>query len=127
MRPSRKAIWTAAVVVAIAAAGCKKDSPSEPSTPPAATITISNNTVSPKSVTVPRGSQVAFFNNDSRPHTMNSDPHPTHTDCPEINTVGLLNPGQTKQTGNLNTARTCGYHDHEMETVTSLQGTITVQ
>jgi plastocyanin len=127
MRLMRKAIWTVLGVAMLFAAGCKSDSPGTPSDAPAATITISNNTVSPKNVTVPRGSQVAFVNNDSRRHTMNSDPHPTHTDCPEINTVGELNAGQSKQTANLTTARTCGYHDHDLETVTSLQGTITVQ
>jgi hypothetical protein len=58
---------------------------------------------------------------------MESDPHPVHTDCPEINQVGLLNPGQSRRTGTLNIARTCGYHDHDRDTVESLQGTITVQ
>lgn len=58
---------------------------------------------------------------------MSSDPHPTHTDCPEINQVGFLTAGQTKQTGNLTTARTCGFHDHNRPTDASLQGTITIQ
>lgn len=58
---------------------------------------------------------------------MNSDPHPDHTDCPELNSVGFLVPGQTKETGNLNTLRTCGFHDHNMPEVTSLQGTIVIQ
>ena len=44
---------------------------------------------------------------------MNSDPHPEHTDCPELNQIGFLNPGQSRQSGNLNTARRCGLHDHE--------------
>jgi hypothetical protein len=60
-------------------------------------------------------------------HEMYSNPHPEHTDCPEINSVGFLNSGQSRQTGNMNTARTCGYHDHELNTVLSLQGTITIQ
>ena len=29
-----------------------------------------------------------------------------------MNDVGFMTPGQTKLTGNLNTVRTCGYHDH---------------
>ena len=36
-----------------------------------------------------------FVNNDSRSHEMFSDPHPEHTDCPEINQVGFLSPGQS--------------------------------
>jgi len=58
---------------------------------------------------------------------MNSDPHPSHTACPAINDVGFLSPGQTKTTGNLNTARTCGFHDHARDVDTSLQGTIVIQ
>ena len=90
------------------------------------TITITSAGVSPKAITVVQGSQVTFVNNDSRNHDMESNPHPQHTDCPEINLVGFIAPGQTKQTGALNTVRTCGYHDHELSEVGSLQGTITI-
>jgi plastocyanin len=83
--------------------------------------------VSPQSVTVTRGSRVTFVNNDNRNHDIESNPHPEHTDCPEINQVALLSPGQSRQTGVLNNVRTCGYHDHEQDTVRSLQGTITIQ
>ena len=92
------------------------------------TITITSSGVNPKNITVARGTQVTFINNDSRSHEMDSDPHPTHGSCPEIeNGVGFIQPGQTKQTGNLNTARTCGYHDHNQATETIFQGTITIQ
>ena len=109
--------------------GCGSDSPTAPTGdgPIGATITITASGVSPKSVTVSPGSRVTFTNNDSIAHDMNSDPHPEHTDCPEINDVGTLNPGQSRQTGNMNTVRTCGYHDHNQDTVVSLQGTITIQ
>ena len=91
------------------------------------TITISNNSVCPQNITVPRGTQVTFVNNDSRTHEMTSDPHPEHTDCPEINQVGFISPGQTKLTGNLNTRRTCGFHDHDQPTSASLQGSIVIK
>jgi plastocyanin len=92
----------------------------------AATITITLNGVSPKDVTVSAGSRVTFVNNDNRPHEMASDPHPEHTDCPEI-TVGFIQAGQSATTQNLNRVRSCGYHDHTQPTVASLQGTIRVQ
>ena len=92
-----------------------------------ATITITSSGVSPRAVTVSVGSRVTFVNNDSRVHDMASDPHPSHTACPPINDVGFLQPGQSRTTGNLNTPRTCGYHDHNRESDTSLQGTITIQ
>lgn len=120
--------------LALSAVACGSDSSSTaPSTgggsppPTATTITIANNAVSPQSITVRVGSQVTFVNNDSRAHDMFSNPHPEHTDCPEINQVGHLEPGQSRQTGNLVTSRTCGYHDHEQFTVRALQGTIVIQ
>ena len=92
----------------------------------AATITITASGVSPRDVTVALGSRVTFVNNDTRPHDMSSDPHPAHTDCPALN-VGFLNAGQSGTSQNLNTARTCGFHDHNQPDVTSLQGTIRIQ
>lgn len=112
------------------ACGSSSSSSTAPSsTPPTATttITISNNAVSPSSIVVARGSQVTFVNADSRVHEMDSDPHPEHTDCPEINQVGFLNPGQNRQTGNLNTVRTCGFHDHGNPDNNGLKGRITIQ
>jgi hypothetical protein len=43
-----------------------------------------------RTLTVPPGTRVTFINNDTRVHEMDSDPHPDHTDCPEINQVDLL-------------------------------------
>jgi len=122
-------VWAGSTVILLAACGGGSSGTPSPSPSPggAATITIANNAVSPRNITVARGSQVTFVNNDSRTHQMFSNPHPEHTDCPEINDVGFLNPGQSRQTGNLNAVRTCGYHDHELNTVLSLQGTITIQ
>ena len=68
-----------------------------------------------------------MINNDSRVHEMDSDPHPEHTQCPEINQIDFLNPGQSRSSGNLNTARTCGFHDHSNPDAASLKGTITIQ
>jgi hypothetical protein len=77
-------------------------------------ITISAaGAVAPTELVVPPGSRVLFINSDSGRHEMTSDPHPDHTLCPEINQVGLLQPGQTRETGNLVAVRTCGFHDHE--------------
>ena len=97
-----------------------------PSTNPN-TIVIQNNQVCPSTLTVARGSQVTMINNDSRVHEMDSDPHPEHTDCPEINQVGFLTAGQSRQTGNLNIARRCGFHDHEDFNNAALKGSITIQ
>lgn len=102
-----------------------KDSPS----PPAQTnlITITSAGVSPKDIIVGVGERVRFTNNDNRPHNMASDPHPDHSDCPEFDQVGFLAPGQSRETGNLVTARTCGFHDHDLPDVNSLKGTVTIR
>lgn len=99
------------------------------SAPPVATttITITAAGVSPQRITVAPGARVTFINNDSRPHEMNSDPHPTHGECPPIDDVGFIAPGQQKLTGNLTVTRTCGFHDHNQPDVTSLHGQIVVQ
>lgn len=126
----------AALLSALAASACGggDSSPSAPTPTPSpgggssgATITITASGVSPNAVTISAGSRVTFVNNDSRPHDMASDPHPSHTDCTAINDVGFLQPGQSRQTGNLNTARVCRYHDHIRDTDTSLRGSITIQ
>jgi plastocyanin len=138
MNTNRKvwALTAAAAAVAIAcggsgSSGSSSSSPTSPSTTPVATttITISNNAVSPKDIVVTRGSQlVTFVNNDSQSHEMTSDPHPEHTDCPELNQVGFLNPGQSKSSGNFVTNRTvCGFHDHSRPDVAGLKGTITIR
>ena len=72
-------------------------------------------------------SRVTFVNNDTRPHTIVSDPVDVHTQCPPVNQVGLLNPGESRSTGTLNLTGTCGFHDHGNKTDASLMGRIVVQ
>ena len=83
--------------------------------------------MSPKTLTVTPGTRVTFMNSDSIPHDVSSDPHPEHTDCPEINQAGFLTPGQQRQTGNLNTVKTCGFHDHNQPSNSALMGSIRIQ
>ena len=91
------------------------------------TITITSSGASPRNIEVALGSRVMFVNNDSRSHNMTSDPHPDHNTCPDLNQVGFLSPGQNRETGNLVTARTCGYHDHDNPTQANLTGQIIIR
>lgn len=93
-----------------------------------ATITIgSDGRVSPSTVTITRGGRVTMINNHNRAHDMSSDPHPEHTTCPELNQWGFLQAGQQRTSGNLNTARTCGFHDHNEPDNASLRGSVIIQ
>lgn len=118
------------LLVFVLSAGCAKapgkGNPTDP-TPQVPTMTISSAGVNPKTLQVSPGGRVRFINNDTVTHMMGSDPHPDHTDCPEINQVGFLLPGQSRETGNLVQPRTCGFHDHERPDVQALRGTITIR
>jgi hypothetical protein len=91
------------------------------------TITMTSAGVSPTTLSVRQGTRVLFVNNDTRDREMSSDDHPDHNECPEINTVGFIRPGQTKETANLNTIRTCGYHDHLDADNPRFRGRIVIQ
>jgi hypothetical protein len=108
--------------------GSSPAGPSDGGTPtPTTTITLTTAGVSPATISVPQGARVLFINNDTRAREMTSDPHPEHNNCVEINQVGFINPGQQKETGNLTTIRTCGYHDHNDPNNTRFQGRIVIQ
>src|SRR6185436_18582538 len=130
MRNVSSLVGGAAAALALAAAfscgGSSSTGPSgtcTPSTNPN-TLVVMNNAVCPSAITVARGGQVTIINQDSTSHDMTSDPHPEHTDCPELNAIGFLNPGQTRSSNNLNTARRCGMHDHINPNSTALRATI---
>lgn len=147
----KASLWTAVGVFAIVAAsaaacgGSSSNTPTTPTpttttppptttppttTPPASTATITigaDGNASPLTVTIARGGRVTFVNNDTRSHDMSSDPHPEHTQCTELNQVGFLNAGQSRTSGNLNTARTCGFHDHNLPNNAGLRGSVIIQ
>lgn len=126
-RFSRWGACAASVCVVAVLVACGSKPPAAPSPPPVQTntITITGAGTNPKNVEITQGSRVLFVNNDTRSHHMASDPHPDHDDCPEIDE--FLLPGQSRETGNLVTIRTCGYHDHDLPNITNLQGRIVIK
>jgi plastocyanin len=101
-----------------------------PAPPPATVVvvTITSAGVSPSTITISPGTRVRFVNNDVVAHDMTSDPHPSHTQCPEINAAGLvLGGGQSKDTAAFNAVKTCGYHDHNDSDNPRWSGTIIVR
>lgn len=127
----RTFVWTFLITAAAACGGSSDGggtptSPSPTPTGPAATITITDNGVSPNVVDISSGQRVEFVNNTSRTHQMLTTPHNFHTDCPPINEVGELTSGQRKSTGALTSIRLCGFHDHMDPSNDALRGTIRV-
>ena len=138
MRFGATRFWThtgAAVLMAgvLACGGGGSGSPSGPSPisgspgPSGATITITGSGVSPRNVQIAVGQSVTVVNNDSRGHEIASDPHPAHTQCPEMNALGSVPAGATRQTNAFPTARTCTFHDHNDPTNSNLMGSIVIQ
>ena len=126
-------LMLAALACLAGAAACSSGGQSSATPPaptgnnaPAATITIRSTGVDLKAVDVPAGSQVLFVNNDTISHNMASDPHPEHDDCPPLNSVGFLQPGERRLSSNLNTARVCGFHDHDDGQNNKWHGFITI-
>jgi hypothetical protein len=106
--------------------------PSDPGPPPTipttegATLTLTGDGVSPKQVRVYEGSRVTFVNDDARVHDMRSDPLHLQTDCPELNVVGMVVPGQSRASDPLQHVRPCGFHDHVNEGDVRFYGTVFV-
>jgi plastocyanin len=91
-----------------------------------ATITITADGVTPKTVRIQAGQRVQFVNNNNRAHEVQSTPHDRHTDCPPVNEVAVVNPGQTRMTGALSLQGTCGFHDHRDPDNDRFRGTILI-
>jgi plastocyanin len=121
-------IRAAALTASVLMASCGGSPPTTPNPVPSNpnTFTVTASGVSPKEMTVPPGTRVLFVNNDARGHDMASDPHPEHDICRELN-VGRLDPGQSRETLNLVTVRTCGFHDHDNPNNESLKGRIIIR
>lgn len=115
-------------VPALLVTTCGSGTPTAPSAPGAITISVTATGFKPVDAVVAVGGHVTFENVDDRLHSIASLPLTTHADCPPLNEVGLLVPGQSKVSGALTEARSCGYHDTLSEgSGQLLTGTITVR
>jgi plastocyanin len=117
-------------LLALGVSACGGGSGSTAPTPPPSEVTINVTATGfkPPEVTIAVGGRVTFDNIDDRLHSIASNPLTTHTDCPAINDVGVLVPGQSKETGALTVAKTCPYHDTFSEGAQQiLMGTIIVK
>jgi plastocyanin len=124
VRASPRQRRSLAVVLVLFGQACS--SPSGPSGHEG-TITIGPGGVSPRELRVKAWAHVTFVNEDNRAHTIVSDPVDRHTDCPPINAVGVITPGQRRTSATLNLPARCGFHDHDNPTDTKFAGLIIVE
>lgn len=82
--------------------------PSEPQ-PSQNTITYTSNGFSPANLTIKAGTMVIWINN-SDSLSVQSNPHPVHTDYPPLN-IGAIANGQSKSLV-FDKPGTYGYHNH---------------
>ena len=69
---------------------------------------------------------VTFTNADSAPHTLESAPELNWDNCPEMNTVGTLQPGQSKAVPFSEKDAVCAFHDAALRANTAFQGYIAI-
>jgi plastocyanin len=122
-----RSVWIGCVAAALAACGGSSAPPAPTPDNPNQMVISSSGVLTPKEITITAGSRVLFINNHSRPHFMASDPHPEHNACPEMDPIGVLSPGQRRETSNFVIARTCGLHDHDEFDNDNLKGRIIIR
>lgn len=117
-RKRLSALVTIVLASTVSTCGSGSTSPTSPNPSPAPgpsgppTVRITATGVNPVEITVRVGDRVTFINDDAQPHDVAGGPDIAHPDCREIDAVGFLVTGQSRQTAPLPEARTCDYHDH---------------
>lgn len=97
-------------------ADIKETSTSTQSTSPSASleeeeqITLNSNGFSPDKLTIKAGTTVTWINQSRTVATVNSDPHPSHTDFPILN-LGSFSDGEELSL-KFDKPGTYGYHNH---------------
>jgi plastocyanin len=132
---------SAAVVAALLTSGCgsggvapspagatpQPSSPVAPRATDGATVSITAAGFDVRELHIVQGSRLTFVNRDIVPHDIESDPFHVHTDCPPLNAVGFLTPGQSRASDPLDTIRTCGFHSHDFEGNEAFHGFVSVE
>lgn len=74
------------------------------------TITLTSSGFEPNVINIKEGSKVVWINKSGQTATVNSSPHPAHTDYPPLN-LGQFSDGQSLELV-FDKAGTYKYHDH---------------
>lgn len=74
-------------------------------------ITITAHGVTPRVLVVSPGEQVTIRNLDTVSHQIFSAPHLERSQCPPLNQIGFLAPGESRSSGNFTSPGTCAFLD----------------
>lgn len=74
-------------------------------------ISITAQGVTPRVLVVAPGEQVTFRNLDTVAHQIFSAPYLERSQCPALNQIGFLQPGESRVSGNFTVPGTCGFLD----------------
>lgn len=74
-------------------------------------IKVTSKGFEPQTITVKKGTTVNWINEDTKPHQIASDPHPTHANLPELNS-GLPLGDDEVYTFTFDKTGEFTYHDH---------------
>lgn len=94
----------------------------QPASLTSATVTLTSNGFSPAILTIKAGETVTWVNKSGETATVDSDPHPIHTNYAPLNLASFPDGGILTLT--FDKPGTFGYHNHLNS---SMRGTITVQ
>ena len=86
-------------------------------------VQVTGAAFSPNVAEIKVGDIVAWVNNDTVAVQVQSNPHPTHTDYPPLNSIGVLQAGQSKSL-KFDKTGTYRYHNHLNP---GTQGTVVVK
>jgi hypothetical protein len=100
----------------------------DPSQPRAAVpaVSITAGGVKPQVLHVDYPVTVTFKNADAVPHRLESAPETIWDNCPEMNAVGTLKPGQSQAVAFSEKDAVCAYQDAGQPTNTAFQGYIAI-
>jgi plastocyanin len=118
---------TFTAVAMVAACGSSSSPMSPAPTPSGPAVTISATGFSPLEITIPVGARVTFVNSDRLGHEISSGIDHNVRECPEVDVIGFLGPGQSRGTGTFDQPKTCRFHDHAKVGIAAYQGRIVVQ
>ncbi len=89
-------------------------------------LTLTDAGVTPNRLQINVGQQFLLVNRSSANRQISSNRHPIHTDCPPLNQPGFLPPGASGLSGIFDTARSCGFHDHQNPIDRTMRGEIVI-